>query len=149
MRLLQLRGVQGVEGPKGTGQENRGVGCWCLFRGIFGEGVLVRSMYFVLVGFFLKHESINEREGAGRGRRREGQERHGSKAALLGAGEASEEVTMTVVLSRFQGRGGVGEVHTAVNEGGHKPKKKGRGDGRGLLSYLSSLSGVVKCGLNI
>lgn len=47
--------------------------------------------------------SINEREGAGRGRTSAGQERHGSKAALLGAGEASEEVTMTVVLSRCQG----------------------------------------------
>lgn len=50
-----------------------------------------------------KPESINERERAGRGRRSAGQGRHGSKAALLGAGEASEEVTMAVVLSRCQG----------------------------------------------
>lgn len=59
-------------------------------------------------------DSINEREGAGRGRRSAGQERHGSKAALLGAGEASEEVTMAVVLSRLSGVGGVLGVRSGL-----------------------------------
>lgn len=43
---------------------------------------------------------LNEREGASGGGRSAGPELHGAKAALLGAGETSEEVTMAVVLSR-------------------------------------------------
>lgn len=70
-------------GPKGAGQEDRGGGGVC----------------FVCLG----PESGNEGEGAGRGGRSAGQELHGCKAALLGAGEAPEEVTVAVVLSCRQG----------------------------------------------
>lgn len=87
--------LKGSRGPKGRRSGGRrrcsgGGGGGVCFGGVFG----VKG-------------GINEREGAGRGRRSAGQERHGSEAALLGAGEASEEVTMDVVLSRCSG-GGVG-----------------------------------------
>lgn len=38
--------------------------------------------------------SINERKGAGQGRRSAGSRRHGHEASFLGTGEASEEVTV-------------------------------------------------------
>ena len=68
---------EGVGEAKGRGSDGGGV-----FWGVFcGVGVCVFS--------------LNEREGAGPGGRRSaGPGRHGHKAALLGAGEASEEVTM-------------------------------------------------------
>lgn len=81
--------------------------------------------------------SINEREGAGRGRRSAGQERHGSKAALLGAGEASEEVTMAVVLSSCQGKGVGGGVEGSgplEHPGG---LNKGERHGGFVLMFLS------------
>ena len=75
------------------------------------EEVAVVVVVFVLGGVFGLKGGINEREGAGWGRRSAGQERHGPKAALLGAGEASEEVTMDVVLSRYNRvSGGGGNV---------------------------------------
>lgn len=67
---------------------------------------------------------LNEREGADRGGRNAGPELHGTKAALLGAGETSEEVTMAVVLSRCTLGGGgqwwwcIGEMVCVVVGGG-------------------------------
>lgn len=71
-------------------------------------------------------ESINEREVGGRARRSAGRGRHGSKAALLGAGEASEEVTMAVVL---QG--------SAVGGGGVRSTEAARGLSKGLCVGVS------------
>lgn len=86
-------GSEGV-GPKGQrsgGQRRRCSGS------VGGSGVCFGD---TLVG---KRVCINERQGAGQGRSsRAGQGRHGPEAALLGTGEASEEVTMAVVLSRCQ-----------------------------------------------
>lgn len=92
MKRSLLKGSRGPKGRRSGGRRrcSGGGGGGVCFGGVFG----VKG-------------GINEREGAGRGRRSAGQERHGSEAALLGAGEASEEVTMDVVLSRCNG-GGVG-----------------------------------------
>lgn len=92
MKRSLLKGSRGPKGRRSGGRRrcSGGGGGGVCFGGVFG----VKG-------------GINEREGAGRGRRSAGQERHGSEAALLGAGEASEEVTMDVVLSRCSG-GGVG-----------------------------------------
>lgn len=94
MKLPQLKGVRG-SGPKDIGQEDRGG----------GAVVVLVAVVFVLgtLWWGAKWVCINERQGAGQGRSsRAGQGRHGPEAALLGAGEASEEVTIAVVLSRCQ-----------------------------------------------
>lgn len=86
-------GSEGV-GPKGhrSGGQRRGCGC-----SVGGSGVCFGD---TLVG---KWVCINERQGAGQGRSsRAGQGRNGPEAALLGAGEASEEVMIAVVLSHCQ-----------------------------------------------
>lgn len=69
------------------------------------------------VCFRVELESVNEGEGAARCRRSAGQEVHGREAFLLGAGEASEEVTMAVVLSRRERGRGVNAEGAGANGG--------------------------------
>ncbi|MEQ2236803.1 hypothetical protein ILYODFUR_016385 [Ilyodon furcidens] len=70
------------------------------FRGEPGIGAEGAVVFVVVGGAVCNSVSINEREGAVRGRSSStGPGRHDPKAALLGAGEASEEVTQTVKLS--------------------------------------------------
>ncbi|MEQ2209314.1 hypothetical protein XENOCAPTIV_028365 [Xenoophorus captivus] len=70
------------------------------WRGSRGSGPKPQWCLLWLEVLCCNSVSINEREGAVRGRGSStGPGRQGPKAALLGAGEASEEVTQTVKLS--------------------------------------------------